>query len=61
MAHDKFTDFFEKYCKKCWRFGIFTYLCSRYYLELFKFRKYQQFKTYSYDKEIQMLGMRLYS
>ena len=61
MAHDKFTVFFEKYCKKCWRFRNFAYLCNRFYLELFKFKKYQQFKTYSYDKEIQMLGMRLYS
>lgn len=51
----------EKSLKNVWRYGFFAYLCIRNKLELFKIRNYKHLKEKTYDKEIQMLGMRLYS
>lgn len=53
--------FFKFYYENICRCRFFTYLCIRNNLELFKIINYKTIKGYYYDKEIQMLGLRLYS
>ena len=47
--------------KNIWRNLKNLYLCIMNNFEYFKFKKYKQLKFYSYDKEIQMPRLRLYS
>ena len=51
----------KKKLQKAWRYRFFLYLCTVINFELLKIRKYKQLKIYSYDKEIQMPRLRLYS
>ena len=61
MAHVKFTYFFVKILQKVLHVLKFCLPLQQKQFRIIQNYNINNFKSYSYDKEIQMLGLRLYS
>ena len=61
MAQNKYTDFFCKFLKKVLQVWKIYLPLHQKQFRIIQNYNINNFKFYSYDKEIQMLGLRLYS